>query len=92
MVELIARIQRARDWAHLEAQKNYSLVEEHVDDGVLLQALAQQSRAAAFEAVRVVLEEILAPGHPQRRPPGVLTVNACLFSARAMPRHPGVRR
>jgi hypothetical protein len=48
MVELIARIQRARDWAHLEAQKNYSLVEEHVDDGVLLQALAQQSRAAAF--------------------------------------------
>ena len=62
IAELMARIQRAREWTQLEAQKNYSLVEERIDDGVLLQALAQQSRAAAFEAVRVVLEEILAPG------------------------------
>ncbi|MHA6762139.1 hypothetical protein [Streptacidiphilus sp. PAMC 29251] len=60
--ELLGRIQRARDWAQLEAQKNYALVEEHVDEGGMLQALAQQSRAAAFEAVRVVLEEILQPG------------------------------
>jgi hypothetical protein len=60
--ELLARIQRARDWAQLEAQKDYALVEEHIDEGGMIQALAQQSRAAAFEAVRVVLDEILAPG------------------------------
>ncbi|MFC1433667.1 hypothetical protein ACEZDB_23750 [Streptacidiphilus sp. N1-3] len=60
--ELLARIQRAHDWAQLESAKNYALVDEHVQEGVMLQALAQQSRAAAFEAVRVVLEEILAPG------------------------------
>jgi len=60
--ELLARIQRARDWAQLEAQKDYALVDEHIDEGGMIQALAQQSRAAAFEAVRVVLDEILAPG------------------------------
>jgi isocitrate lyase len=60
--ELLARIQRARDWAQLEAQKDYALVEERIEEGGMIQALAQQSRAAAFEAVRVVLEEILAPG------------------------------
>ena len=60
--ELLARIQRAHDWAQLESAKNYALVEEHLEEGGTLQALAQQSRAAAFEAVRVVLEEILAPG------------------------------
>ncbi|MHA6761328.1 hypothetical protein [Streptacidiphilus sp. PAMC 29251] len=60
--ELLTRIQRAHDWAQLESAKNYELVEDHLQDGATLQALAQQSRAAAFEAVRVVLEEILAPG------------------------------
>ena len=60
--ELLARIQRAHDWAQLESAKNYALVAEHLDGGETMQALAQQSRAAAFEAVRVVLEEILAPG------------------------------
>jgi hypothetical protein len=68
--ELLARIQRARDWAQLEAQKNYALVQEHVDEGGMIGALALQSRAAAFEAVRVVLEEILAPGtHTATLPP-----------------------
>lgn len=60
--ELLVRIQHARDWAQSEAQKNYALVDEHVDEGGMIGALALQSRAAAFEAVRVVLEEILAPG------------------------------
>ncbi|QMU70525.1 hypothetical protein [Streptacidiphilus sp. P02-A3a] len=60
--ELVARIHRARDWARLEAQKDYALVAEHIDEGGMVQALAQQSRAAAFEAVRVVLDEILSPG------------------------------
>ena len=62
VAELLVRIGRARDWAQLEAQKDYALVEEHVDEGGMIQALALQSRAAAFEAVRVVLEEILVPG------------------------------
>ena len=71
--ELMSRIQRAHDWAQLEAAKNYALVEEHVQDGGMLQALAQQSRAAAFEAVRVVLEEILAPGTHAAVAPGTVT-------------------
>lgn len=60
--ELLSRIKRAHDWAQLESAKNYELVDEHLSAGDTTQALAQQSRAAAFEAVRVVLEEILQPG------------------------------
>ncbi|MFC1415396.1 hypothetical protein [Streptacidiphilus cavernicola] len=61
--ELLDRITRARDWASSEAERHYALVEQHVqDDASPVQALAQQARAAAFEAVRVVLEEIIQPG------------------------------
>ena len=60
--ELLSRIKRAHDWAQLESAKDYELVEEYLQDGDTVQALARQSRAAAFEAVRVVLEEILQPG------------------------------
>ncbi len=61
--ELLERIARARDWAGHEADHHYALVEQHVqEDGPTVQVLAEQSRAAAFEAVRVVLEEILQPG------------------------------
>ena len=61
--ELLERIAHARDWAQREADRHYALVDQHVRDGdTTVQVLAQQSRAAAFEAVRVVLEEILQPG------------------------------
>ena len=60
--ELLERIARARDWAQGEADRHYALVAAHVSADETTQALAQQSRAAAFEAVRVVLEEILQPG------------------------------
>jgi len=61
--ELLERIARARDWASKEADRHYALVDQHVhEDDSTIQVLAQQSRAAAFEAVRVVLEEILQPG------------------------------
>ncbi|WP_282791575.1 hypothetical protein [Streptomyces sp. CC224B] len=63
--ELLRRIQVARDWAAREEQRLNEAIEaaedqaEQADQG---ERTGLAARATAFEAVRLVLDEIIKPG------------------------------
>ncbi|GHE38745.1 hypothetical protein GCM10018785_05360 [Streptomyces longispororuber] len=57
--ELLRRIQAARDWAAREEQQLDAAARAAADE---TDGLGLTIRSAAFEAVRLVLDEIIQPG------------------------------